>query len=119
MMMVYLCYFVNPDNLTQGNSVKNVDSRILLKANYLIVMTVGRHRRHPIETIGDEDGVKWAAEPLCMHHAYRVDEKSISTARAIKPNKIASISTEDVRPKATFTGPTQNMLSYTKAYEEH
>lgn len=49
-------------------------------------------RHISVEMLKDEDGVGWTADPLRMHYAFRLDEKTISSVQAIKLSKIADIS---------------------------
>lgn len=53
-----------------------------------------------------------------MHHAFRIDEKAMSSGEAMKLRKLTTLSTAIVRQEATFTETMQRPLSYARTFEE-
>lgn len=70
------------------------------------------------ETLEDEEGVEWGAEPLRIRYALLVDSKPISTAQEIKPSKITSVTAVFVRREKAFTDSMQSLLRYVRVVKE-
>lgn len=71
-----------------------------------------------VETLGDHNGVEWAAETLHIRYEFRLHAKRISLAQKIKLSKIANIFTAILRLEVTFTNLMRSLLSYSGAFEE-
>lgn len=56
-----------------------------------------------VELVRYEDHLAWAAEPLCMRYAFRVDNKRITTTQAIKLHEKTNIFTAIVRRKTVLS----------------
>lgn len=68
--------------------------------------------------MADRDGVKWAAEPMCMHYPFPINSKPLFSAKAIKLRKIPNISTAIAQGKAAFLDIMLSPLSYAQVLEE-
>lgn len=95
-MTIYFSEAVNRAVVTCGTTVHLVNCKMVLK-DCSMVMLDFRQRRRSVALVRDEKHLVWAAEPLRMRNALRIDGKPINQAQTIRLGRIMNISTEIVR----------------------
>lgn len=93
LVTIYFSAALTPAGLSHAVAVHPVDCDKVLKEDCHMVMLSGRHWRHLVRMVSDVDHLAWAAEPLRMRYAFRIDGKSITPAQAIKQTTIGNSST--------------------------